>query len=111
MVDARGCGTIRVALQGSAQGTLGSLVAKPSLLSKVIKSQGHDTEIVSIKDWVRTDTGDEGWVIHTDGSLRYRGRVMVPQLADLREKILREFHCLCFVVHPGDTKMYHDLHP
>ena len=34
---------------------------------------------------------------------------MVPQLAKLREEILREFHCSRFVVHPGGTKMYHDL--
>ena len=34
---------------------------------------------------------------------------MVPRLADLREGILKEFHCSPFVVHPGGTKMYHDL--
>ena len=44
-----------------------------------------------------------------DGSLQYRGRVMVPQLEDLREEILKEFHCSHFVVHPSGTKMYHDL--
>ena len=32
-----------------------------------------------------------------------------PQLTDLREEILREFHCSCFAVHPGYTKMYCDL--
>ena len=45
-----------------AQGTLGSLVATPSLLSRVIES----------------GTSDEGWTIHADGSLLYRGRVVVP---------------------------------
>ena len=34
---------------------------------------------------------------------------MVPRLAKLREEILREFHCSRFSVHPGGTKMYHDL--
>ena len=34
---------------------------------------------------------------------------MVPQLPDLREEILREFHFSHFVMHPGDIKMYHDL--
>ena len=47
--------------------------------------------------------------MHTDGILRYKGWVMVPQLEDLREEILREFYCSCFTVHPGGTKMYHDL--
>ena len=89
-----------------AQGTLGSLVATPSLLSKVIESQGQDAEIVSIKDRVQSGTSHEGWTIHADGSLRYKGRVVVPQLTDLREEILREFHGFRFVVHPGCTKMY-----
>ena len=43
-----------------AQGTLGSLVVTPSLLSRVIESQGQDTEIVSIRDRVQSGTGDEG---------------------------------------------------
>ena len=60
------------------QGTLGILVATPSLLSRVIESQWQDTEIVSIKDRVQSGTGDEGWTVHADGSLRYRGRVVVP---------------------------------
>ena len=48
--------------------------------------------------------------MHSDGSLRYRERVVVPSSKDLREKILREFHCSRFIVHLGGTKMYHDLH-
>ena len=84
-------------------------MAKPSLLSRVIESQGKNVEIVSIRDRVQSGTGDEGWAIHTNGSLRYKGRVVVPQLTNLREKILREFHCSRFIVHPGGTKMYRDL--
>ena len=34
---------------------------------------------------------------------------MVPQLIDMREEIFREFHFSRFAVHPGGTKMYHDL--
>ena len=48
---------------------------------------------MSIRDWVQSGTGDEGWTVHADDSLRYRGRAVVPQLTDLREEILREFHC------------------
>ena len=43
-----------------AQDVLGRLVAMPSLLSRVIESQGQDAEMVSIKDRVRTNTGGEG---------------------------------------------------
>ena len=71
-------------------------MATPSLLSRFIESQGEDTEILSIRDRVWLDTGDEGWAIHTYGSLRYRGLVVVPQLVELRDEILREFHCSRF---------------
>ena len=85
---------------------MGSLVATPSLLSKVIESQGQDIEVVSIRDQIRLGMVDEGWAIHTEGSLPYKGRVVVPQLIELREEILREFHCSRFAVHQGGTKMY-----
>ena len=42
------------------QGTLGSLVATLSLLSRVIESQWQDAEIVSIRDQIQSGTGDEG---------------------------------------------------
>ena len=58
---------------------------------------------------VQSGIGDEGWTIHVDGSLRYRGRVVVPQLIDWRDEILREFHCSRFAVPPGGMKMYQDL--
>ena len=55
-----------------------------SLLSRMIECQWQDAEIVSIRDRVQSGTGDEGWTVHKDGSLRYKGRVVVPQLTDLR---------------------------
>ena len=64
------------------------------------------SQIVSIMDRVQSYTSDEGLTVHADGSLQYRGRVVVPQLTDLREELLREFHCSRFFVHPGGTKMY-----
>ena len=92
-----------------AQGVLECLVATSSLLSRVIESQGQDTEIAYIRDQVRSGISDKGWAIHTYGDLRYKGKIVVPQLADLIEEILRESHCSHFVVHLGGTKMYHVL--
>ena len=64
---------------------------------------------MSIRDRVQSGTCYEGWTVHADGSLWYRERVVVPQLTDLREEILREFHCSRFVVHLDGMKMYQDL--
>ena len=45
-------GQFRLQYHKQTKGTLGSLVATPSLLSRVIESQGQDAEIVSIRDRV-----------------------------------------------------------
>ena len=84
-------------------------MATPSLLSRVMESKGHDVKIVSIRDRVQSGMGDEGWTVHSDSSLWYRGRVVVPQLTDLREEILSEFHCSGFLMHLGGMKIYQDL--
>ena len=86
-------GQFRLQYDEQALGTLGSMMATPSLLSRVTESQVQDAELVSIRGQVQSGTADEGWAIHTDGSLRYRRWVVVPLSSDLREEILREFHC------------------
>ena len=52
-------GQLSLQYRGQAHGTLRRLVATPSLLSRVIESQGRDTEILSIRDRVRSVTSDE----------------------------------------------------
>ena len=43
-------GQFRLQYDEQAQGTLQSLMATPSLLSRVIESQGQDAELVSVMD-------------------------------------------------------------
>ena len=43
----------RLQYREQSQGTLGSLVATPSSLSRVIESKGQDAEIMSIRDRVQ----------------------------------------------------------
>ena len=58
-------GRFRLQYNEQPQGTLGSMMDTPSLLSKVIESQVQDAELVSIKDRVQSGTANEGWAIHT----------------------------------------------
>ena len=51
-------GQFELQYKEQAQGTLGSLAATPSLLSRMIESQGQDAGIVSIMDRVQSSTGD-----------------------------------------------------
>ena len=53
-------GQFRLQYDEQAQGTLGSMMATLSLLSRVIESQLQDADLVSIRDRVQSGTADEG---------------------------------------------------
>jgi hypothetical protein len=44
-----------------------------------------------------------------EGVLWYKGRICVPSIKELKDKILREVHESSYSIHPGGNKMYHDL--
>ena len=49
------------------------------------------------------------FTVSDDGLLRFQGRICVPSDDTLRQRILKESHYSRFTLHPGSTKMYHDL--
>ncbi|CAA7035569.1 unnamed protein product [Microthlaspi erraticum] len=53
-------------------------------------------------------TGSE-YEVSANGTILVRGRVCVPKDVELRHQILGEAHASKFSIHPGATKMYHDL--
>ncbi|KAH0781055.1 hypothetical protein KY290_000653 [Solanum tuberosum] len=44
-----------------------------------------------------------------DGVLRYQGRLCVPKVDELQERIMEETHSSRYSIHSGSTKMYCDL--
>ena len=49
------------------------------------------------------------FVLSNDEVLKFRNRLCVPQVRDLRREILEEAHNSRFLVHPSGTKMYRDM--
>ena len=47
--------------------------------------------------------------LNGDGVLRYEGRVCVPNIDDLRSRIIDKAHGSRYSINTGSTKMYHDL--
>ncbi|PKU70915.1 hypothetical protein MA16_Dca021034 [Dendrobium catenatum] len=41
--------------------------------------------------------------------LRYKGRLCIPDVDDLRKEVLQEAHYSSYTIHPGSNKMYQDL--
>ncbi|XP_016191980.1 uncharacterized protein LOC107632852 [Arachis ipaensis] len=44
-----------------------------------------------------------------DGLWRFKNEIVVPDIGDLRQRILKEAHKSGFLIHLGSTKMYQDL--
>ncbi|CAA7031915.1 unnamed protein product [Microthlaspi erraticum] len=79
-------------------------VDQADLLSRIRVAQQSDQ---SLLDATRV-TGSE-YEVSANGTILVRGRVCVPKDVELRHQILGEAHASKFSIHPGATKMYHDL--
>ena len=49
------------------------------------------------------------FVIDNEGTLRLGTRLCVPGVDVLRKEIMEKAHFPAYSIHPGSTKMYHDL--
>ena len=72
--------------------------------------KGHhlDQVLLELKDSMLVKM-NESFVLGGDDILRYQDRLCVPDVDDLRTKIIAEAHGSNYSIHPGSTKMYHDL--
>nr|GFD07985.1 retrotransposon protein, putative, Ty3-gypsy subclass [Tanacetum cinerariifolium] len=83
-----------------------SLRVEPDLISRIKEAQKEDSEI-----WTIVENLDEQTEFRLDeDDVLWQGtRLCVPNDATLREALLTEACSSTFSVHPGSTKMYHDL--
>ncbi|XP_070039661.1 uncharacterized protein [Nicotiana tomentosiformis] len=80
--------------------------ADPHLLIKA--RQFDDPHLLVLRETVLRGGANEV-TISEDGVLRLQGRLCVPNVDGLREKILEEAHSSRYSIHPGATKIYLDL--
>jgi hypothetical protein len=79
-----------------------------SLLQEIQRGQQEDEKVQEIK---RNIKEEKLFAFSEDdeGVLWYKGRICVPNVKELKAKILREAHESAYSIHPGGNKMYHDL--
>jgi hypothetical protein len=80
------------------------------LRAEIIAAQKDDEGMSHIKR--RMLEGDpKVTCFHKDaeGTLWFKNRLVVPKEQALKKKILDETHTSRYSIHPGSTKMYHDL--
>nr|GEZ04778.1 reverse transcriptase [Tanacetum cinerariifolium] len=83
-----------------------SLRVEPDLISWIKEAQKEDSEI-----WTIVENLDKQveFRLDDDNVLWHDTRLVVPNDASLREALLTEAHSSSFSIHPGSTKMYHNL--
>ena len=82
-------------------------VAHPSLLDRILEAQRLDPELAllgqNIKDKIDFE-GSKDFDIDSRGGIRKFGRLIVPNIGNLRRDILEDSHRSKFTIHPGIVK-------
>jgi hypothetical protein len=79
-----------------------------NLPQEIQKGQVEDEKIQDIKRNIKEEKSP-GFSEDEEGVLWYKGRICVPNVKELKDKILCEAHESSYSIHPGWNKMYHDL--
>jgi hypothetical protein len=79
-----------------------------SLLQEIRKGQLEDVKIQEIKHNIKEEKSP-GFLEDDEGVLWHKGRIYVPNIKELKDKILRVAHKFDYSIHPRGNKLYHDL--
>jgi hypothetical protein len=79
-----------------------------SLLQEIHRGQLEDEKVQEIKRNIKEEKSP-GFLEDDEGVFWYKGRICVPNVKELKDKILREAHESAYSIHPGGYKIYHDL--
>ena len=82
--------------------------SESSLVVEVKQGQHLDPVLMDLKDLVLMKM-NEFFTLGGDGILTYQDRLCVPDVDDLQTRIIAEAHGSRYSIHPGSTKIYHDL--
>ncbi|XP_070013090.1 uncharacterized protein [Nicotiana sylvestris] len=83
--------------------------AESSLVAEVKENQFVYPLLAQLKEGIlKYKTTDFSFGMN-DGTLWHQNRLCVPDIDGLRERIMAEAHTSRYSVHPGSTKIYHDL--
>jgi hypothetical protein len=91
---------------------LSHISVETTLRDQIIMAQLSDKGVQIIKENLHQKTEKyKCFRQYGKGILWFVSRLVVPKNKDLKKNILDEAHLSKFFMHPGSTKMYHDLKP
>ena len=89
-------------------GRLANISLESSLLERISEQQMIDAQMMELRGKFLARAARD-FSISEMGLLRFQRHICVPSDAGIRKEILDEAHTTPYSVHPGTTKMYHDL--
>jgi len=85
-------------------GQLSTLTLQPMVFDGIKGTQELDPQLLKWKEQVLEGKNVE-FSVTTDGILHYRGKLCIPNDAELKGQLLSEPHATPYLVHQGATKM------
>jgi hypothetical protein len=79
-----------------------------SLLQEIRRGQVEDEKIQEIKRNIKEEKSPV-FSKDDEGVLWYKGMICVPNVKEMKDRILREAHESAYFIHLGGNKMYLDL--
>ena len=107
--EVRNCLNDGVVLNVTNRGTMLAHVQVRSSLVEEVKQLQQEDDFCQRKKTQVEQGLYEGFRIDDDGTLWLNGRLVVPLTRDIRHRLLKVAHSSSYTMHPGSTKMYHDL--
>jgi hypothetical protein len=89
-------------------GTLNHLKLESVLLQRIIDAQRSDKGMKHIHEKIEASKAN-CFRKYDQGVVWFNNRIVVPKSDEVRQQILDEAHLTRYSIHPGSTKMYHDL--
>ncbi|WVZ52825.1 LOW QUALITY PROTEIN: hypothetical protein U9M48_003845, partial [Paspalum notatum var. saurae] len=88
--------------------TVATFEAEPTLEQEIREHQKTDEKIQEIREQIKVGKAPH-FREDEQGTVWYKNRICVLDVDSIRKLILNEAHDTAYSIHPGSTKMYHDL--
>ena len=82
--------------------------SESSMVVEVKSKQHLDRPLMEFKEEVLGKL-NESFSLGRDGVFRYQGRLCIPNVHDLKNRIIEQDHGSRYSIHPGSKKMFHEL--
>lgn len=98
---------LKIVLKGEPT-RLATLTVRPMHLNRFKEGPGSDQQLQMLREGMKVGK-QQDFAVFSDGFLRGKDRLFIPEVEDLRREILTEADSTPYIVHAGSTNVYKDL--